>query len=47
MTGVGFSNVLNRMRLFYGEGFENDVYSAPGEGTTVEISFPPTRVLAE
>lgn len=40
MSGIGITNVLERMSLFYGSSFENIVRSAPGQGTTVSLRFP-------
>lgn len=42
MSGIGIVNVLERLRLFYGQNFENDVCSAPGEGTTILFKIPVT-----
>ena len=42
MSGIGIVNVLERLRLFYGHNFENNVCSAPGEGTTILFRIPVT-----
>lgn len=40
LSGVGFPNVLERMRLFFGSNFECEVISRPGDGTTVIMRIP-------
>ena len=42
MTGIGITNVRERLRLFYGSKFEHRVISAPGEGTTIYFKIPET-----
>ncbi len=44
MSGIGVANVLERLRLFYGPRFENDVCSAPGQGTTILFRIPVTAL---
>ncbi|MEI5908578.1 histidine kinase [Bacillus spongiae] len=39
-TGIGMSNVVNRLRLFYGKGDVLDVESAIGKGTKVVLKIP-------
>lgn len=40
MSGIGFSNVRERLQLFYGQRFQCDVDSAPGKGTTITYKVP-------
>jgi sensor histidine kinase YesM len=39
-TGIGFSNVVRRLRLFYGEDVLIQIQSNIGEGTTVALKLP-------
>lgn len=39
-TGIGFSNVVRRLRLFYGSGDIIAIDSRQGEGTTVTLYLP-------
>jgi nitrogen fixation/metabolism regulation signal transduction histidine kinase len=39
-TGIGFSNVVRRLRLFYGEEDIIDIRSEQGQGTTVILRLP-------
>ena len=41
--GIGLENVLQRMRLLYGEGMV-DVQSSPGMGTSITLRVPDTRL---
>ncbi|WP_217591814.1 sensor histidine kinase [Cohnella sp. GbtcB17] len=41
-TGIGFSNVVRRLRLFYGIEDVMDIASGP-EGTTIVLQIPKTR----
>lgn len=43
MSGIGFANVIRRLREFFGPTFHNKVYSAPGEGTTISLYIPRTK----
>ena len=43
MSGIGFANVVSRLRSFFGPDFRNEVYSAPGEGTTISLSIPRAK----
>jgi len=38
--GIGISNVHERLRLLYGDQFEMDIRSQPGEGTQIRIEMP-------
>ena len=38
--GIGISNVHERLRLLYGDQFEMDIRSQPGEGTQIRIEIP-------
>ena len=38
--GIGLRNIVNRLRLFYGDRYEIDIRSTPGEGTSVRILIP-------
>lgn len=42
-TGIGFSNVVRRLRLFYGCEDVIDIQSSLGRGTKVIITIPNTR----
>ena len=42
-TGIGFSNVVKRLRLFYGVPDVLDIESAVGAGTKVILKLPKTR----
>lgn len=37
---VGIHNVLERLKLWYGENTDFSITSAPGCGTTIHMSFP-------
>ena len=39
-TSIGISNIVQRLRLFYGTDYKITVDSIPGEGTTTRISIP-------
>ncbi|MNW02602.1 hypothetical protein D3C71_1984130 [compost metagenome] len=39
-TGLGTRNVFKRLELFYGQEDLIDIYSEPGQGTTVLIRLP-------
>ena len=39
-SGVGLSNVVQRLRLFYGKDYSVDVDSTDGEGTIFKITIP-------
>ncbi len=39
-SGIGLSNIVQRMGLFYGDDFSFDVESHAGEGTTIRVSVP-------
>ncbi len=38
--GIGISNVHERLRLLYGDQFDMDIRSQPGEGTQIRIEIP-------
>jgi len=38
--GIGISNVHERLRLLYGDQFEMDIRSQPGDGTQIRIEIP-------
>lgn len=42
-TGIGFSNVVKRLRLFYGIEDVIDIVSGSGRGTKVIMKIPTTR----
>ncbi|QQZ11638.1 sensor histidine kinase [Heyndrickxia vini] len=42
-TGIGFSNVVKRLRLFYGEHDVINIKSKMGSGTTVVLNIPRKR----
>ncbi len=39
-TGIGISNIVNRLRLFYGDDFDVHIDSHPGVGTDIRIRIP-------
>jgi len=39
-TGIGISNVDERLRLYYGDPFGLDIESKPGEGTVCRVIIP-------
>lgn len=43
-SGLGFQNVVNRMKLFYGSGYGLTVMSEPDEGTTIRIHIPNRKM---
>lgn len=42
-TGIGFTNVVQRLRLFYGVHDVIDINSAEGAGVRVRLTIPKTR----
>lgn len=42
-TGIGFSNVVKRLRLFYGQENVIEIDSNKGQGTTVRLLLPKYR----
>ncbi|OME86631.1 two-component sensor histidine kinase [Paenibacillus sp. FSL A5-0031] len=46
-TGIGFSNVVKRLRLFVGDDDVIEIRSAPQEGTKVTIKMPIVGSVAE
>jgi sensor histidine kinase YesM len=42
-TGIGFSNVIRRLRLFYGREDVIEIESGSGRGTKVILKIPKTR----
>jgi sensor histidine kinase YesM len=42
-TGIGFSNVVRRLRLFYGREDVIEIESGSGRGTKVILKIPKTR----
>lgn len=45
--GYGLKNVNDRIRLLYGEKYGIQIFSAPGEGTTVIMRFPKETKMYE
>lgn len=43
MSGIGYANVVGRLRSFFGPAFHDEVYSAPGEGTTIALHIPRAK----
>ncbi|MFE9278675.1 sensor histidine kinase [Paenibacillus glucanolyticus] len=37
---IGLQNVMERMRMVFGEAFQCHVYSEPGQGTVIEMHIP-------
>ncbi|KIL35085.1 histidine kinase [Cohnella kolymensis] len=46
-TGIGFSNVVRRLRLFYGYEDVIDIESKPGIGTKVILQLPQVKVVEQ
>ncbi|MGG0811079.1 histidine kinase [Paenibacillus alvei] len=46
-TGIGTYNVFRRLELYYGRADLVDIYSEPGQGTTVMIRIPNIVVQSE
>ena len=44
-SGIGISNVLERLKVIYGEEFRFDVKSKPGRGTEISIEIPELSSL--
>ena len=44
-SGIGISNVLERLKVIYGEEFRFDVKSEPGRGTEISIEIPELNSL--
>ena len=40
VSGIGMTNVLSRLQYFFGSDCAWDISSAPGKGTTLQLSFP-------
>jgi two-component system, LytTR family, sensor kinase len=43
--GIGISNVHERLRLLYGDQFDMDIRSQPGEGTQIRIEIPEVAAV--
>ena len=46
-SGIGISNVLERLKVTYGEDFLFDVDSRPGHGTKIRIEIPELSSLSD
>ena len=44
-SSIGLSNVYERMRMTYGEAFDMQIDSKPGEGTRITMVIPQTEVV--
>jgi len=42
-SGIGISNVNERLKVLYGENYRMVIDSREGEGTRTEIEFPASR----
>lgn len=40
LTGIGLKNVIDRMKLIYGDAFSFDIESACGKGTRITLYIP-------
>jgi two-component system sensor histidine kinase YesM len=40
LSGIGISNVFERLQLLYGSRFDYDLISVPGQGTSIVLRFP-------
>ena len=43
LSGIGLSNVLGRLELFYGRAFHYEMHSAPGKGTRITLRIPSAK----
>ena len=43
-THIGLKNVDRRIKMYYGKQYGLHISSAPGEGTTIQILFPYTKI---
>ncbi len=41
---IGLANIYKRMKLFYGDEMSLDINSIPGQGTTVTLKYPYTKL---
>ena len=39
-SGIGISNVRERLKVLYGEEFSFDINSQPGKGTAIRVEIP-------
>ncbi len=46
-SGIGVSNVQQRLQVLYGDAYELDIQSEPGSGTTVRIALPVAAPLGK
>ncbi len=44
-SGIGISNVRERLRVLYGQDFSLRIQSRPGEGTTIRVEIPELATL--
>lgn len=40
LSGIGITNVFERLNLLYGSRFDYDIVSSPGQGTSIVLRFP-------
>ncbi|TVY10095.1 sensor histidine kinase [Paenibacillus cremeus] len=40
MTGIGLKHIREKIRLYYGSGYNMHIVSKPGEGTTIRLTLP-------
>ncbi len=45
-SGIGVKNVMERIKLYFGDDYGLSIWSEPDEGTTITIRLP-ARVYAE
>ncbi|GAA3406825.1 sensor histidine kinase [Paenibacillus hodogayensis] len=43
MSGIGLSNIRDKIRLYYGPAYGMQLFSKPNEGTTVRLTMPIHR----
>ncbi len=43
-THIGLKNVDRRIKMYYGKEYGLKILSAPGEGTTIQMLFPDTKI---
>ena len=46
-SGIGISNVLERLKVIYGEDFQIEVDSQPGRGTEIRIDIPEVHPMPD
>jgi sensor histidine kinase YesM len=47
MTGIGLKNVINRIRLYFGDDGQFFIESSPQQGTSITIKIPPIKSITD